>query len=370
MFLDTLAQKGSIAYGPARDQLARLLAKSGYSYGVGIALLQLRSRGHLEIQVDAEGHMARIHSVEPTLYELSATADGISVYGLLGSLRLQQWKSLAEDTEIGLVRAVQEEGSILEAWRILPSGSVRIDDLASRAGLAFSGRPALGIARWAAHVGEVTESVERICQESPPGGGMGAKKFVAASGLFREQQDQAHVDDGIRCQLFQMPDANSDRLRVHALGINGGSGERYGYVKDVSWGKWIALGAFCSFVKNTYGVEDACPWPIPYSRGPGTVWLPARVKLPYVLERCLVLCSGSGPTACKVKGVSKVNALELIEERHGKVLGRVSHVYDHMADGAIWLGYKWVPRGVADEIAEKIGGIVAPMDSFQVESSA
>lgn len=366
MFLDTLAQKGSMAYGPARDQLARLLARAGHRADTGAVLHELRGRGHLEIEIDAEGHMARVYAVEPTLYELAATQGELPTYGVLGSLSLQQWQALADAAGIGTTYNLISAGSALESWRLLPSAIDSIAGIAHQAGFVLSKQPALQIAQWAALASNVRASIEELAQECPPGTGVSAEEFAAASGVFHKLSRQVRVDDGLECQLFRMPDINAESLKVYILGINGASGRRYGYVRDSSWGKWVALGAFARYIKDLYGIEDASPWPIPYSEIDGTVWLPARLKLPFVLERALTLCSGAPPLVTKVEGMPGKNGIELSRQPDGLRLGCVSMVYQKMAEEIpligfpLWLGFQWVPRKVADEVARKIGGLIAP----------
>ena len=93
-FLDLLAQSGSLGYRAARDQLARIAQADGASVEPTLLLLDLRSRGHLEVQTDDKGHLVRIHAVQPTVYPLPATFAGEMLLGVCGTLRLENWRSL------------------------------------------------------------------------------------------------------------------------------------------------------------------------------------------------------------------------------------------------------------------------------------
>ncbi len=118
------------------------------------------------------------------------------------------------------------------------------------------------------------------------------------------------------------------------------------------------MASFGDFVKHRYRLEDASPWPIPYSAASGTVWLPARAGVPAVLERALSLCSGVAPEVVEAAGELGPNGIVL---RHGRLnlpTPLVSSVYSEMATGK-WLAYRWVPRQVAEEVADKLGASLA-----------
>lgn len=361
LFLNTLAQHGSMAYGPARDHLAHLLLDAGEApqKGPGPVFLELRARGHVEIETDAEGHMARIHAVQPGLYELAATNGADVAYGVLGTLRLQHWQSLAEASGGGFAYQADVTDSTLGLWRVLPPDQGTALGIASECGFELYGGPSQRIARWAASASEVRESIGQLAGEKFPGNGQSVEVFTTASGSFQLLQQEARLDEELESQLFRMPDAHAERLKVHVLAMSSTRRPRYGYVRDSSWGKWIAFGAFASYVRERHGINDASPWPIPYVVEGGVVWLPARVKLPFVLERALVLCSGSPPAICSMDKVAVDGGIELVRDSNRERIGRVSLVYNQMAKGK-WLGYKWVPREVAEEVARKIGGAVAP----------
>jgi hypothetical protein len=165
---------------------------------------------------------------------------------------------------------------------------------------------------------------------------------------------------GPACQLFRMEDRDTGKLQVYSLGIKqDGNRPRYGFVRDSRWGVWIALGAFADFVKQ-FGICDASPWPVPYVRQSGTLLLPARVSLPVVLERALVLCSGSAPELMDLEKRTDPASpyVALVRTADRAAVACTSMVYDDMADGR-WLAYKYVPEKIANVVAGKLGGIIA-----------
>lgn len=359
-FLDSLAQFGSMAYGPAREQLARLLARDGNQTAPAIVLLDLRARGHLEIETNAKGHMTRIYASAPVLYQLPGTFKGQPIYGVLGTLRIQHWKSLAALVDGCAVYSSGANKGLLCAWRLVPRDCHFIDRQSGGIGFEVHDSPALAIAGWAASVEDVRARIEQLAGESLGKGGRVIEKLSSGSGRFCKFDEVVFDRPGPACQLFRLEDRETTGLRVYSLGIyRGGSGVRYGFTRDSRWGVWIALVAFAHFVKEQWGIGDACPWPIPYLLHDGTVLLPARISLPAVLERALILCSGNGPETLDLAagdsaGLSHLPLARIID---GREVAKVSPVYDGMAKGK-WLAYKYVPEEVARQVALKLGGVL------------
>jgi hypothetical protein len=182
-FLDTLAQFGSIAYGPARDQLARLLERAGNRTVPSTLLLDLRSRGHLEIETNAKGHLARIYAVPPSLYELSASCEGLRVFGVLGTLRTQHWKSLAEQGDDHCAfYAPAIRGGFLDTWRLVARGAGELQCGFGANRMLVQGNPSLAIAEWAASWEDVRAHIAQNARESLGEGPRGLEKLNSKSG--------------------------------------------------------------------------------------------------------------------------------------------------------------------------------------------
>jgi len=358
-FLDTLAQIGSIAYGAARDQLARLLAMHRNKITANIMLLDLRSRGHLEIEVNGRGHMTRVYAVPPVLYELSYTIGGRSAFGILGSLRTGQWKALAGFAGGKVYYSPSDEG-FLASWRVAPDALDCVVHFGESAGFTVQGSPASTLASWAASSEDVCLGVEQIAGEGIGTGARGIEKLNANTARFFDSSNSAFDVAGATCQLFRMEDRDVSGLRTYALAVaRGGKPVRFGFIRDSRWGVWIALGAFAAFMKEFPGFFDVSPWPIHYLRDHGVLFFPARVSLPVVLERALILCSGSGPESLEMScGTSGLSSISLRNHAHGQHVADISLVYAGMAQGK-WLAYKHIPEGLASLIAGKLGGTLA-----------
>lgn len=360
-FLDTLAQFGSMAYGPARDQLARLLARDGNRVSPSIMLLDLRSRGHLEIETNGKGHMTRIYVVAPMLYELTSKFDGRMVFGVLGSLRSQHWKSLAFLAGGCCVYYTGANEGFLSAWRVVASDLDTLKRIAAADGFEVQRNPALGIAEWAATCEDVRERIEKMAGESLGTVTRSIEKLNSKNGRFFDAGEVPFAFPGPACQLFRLEDRDTAGLRVYSLGVGrDGRGARFGFTRDSRWGVWIALGAFAEYVKESYGHCDASPWPIPYLPEDGTILLPARVSLPIALERALNLCSGNGPETIDMAASCNPNFPHIALTRvvDEKTVANVSWVYEGMTNGK-WLAYRYVPENIARLVASKLNGAIA-----------
>lgn len=360
-FLDTLAQVGSMAYGPARDQLARVTARGESKASPSTLLLDLRSRGYIEIETNTRGHLTRVHAVPPALYELQVEAGGQPVFGVLGTLRLQQWESISVSNVDFCIYHISGNDGCLRAWRILARDVESLKETAAACGFTFNKSPALPIAEWAATRDEVVTRIEQLAGE-----GIGARvrlpeRLQPDKGWFFSINEVQCPIRGPAYQLFRMEDRDVGRLQVYAVGINrDGSSCRYGFVRDSRWGVWIALGAFADFVKRELGIDNASPWPVPYLPEDGTLLLPARLSFPVVLERALNLCSGSGPEIMDLEAGSVLASPDqqnilLVRKSDAAEIASISQVYTSMASGR-WLAYRHVPKEVASLVASKIGG--------------
>ncbi|MBO1111841.1 hypothetical protein [Bordetella petrii] len=356
-FLDSLASLGSIPYGAARDQLTRLGESDGIDVQPVFALLDLRSRGCLELQTDARGHLIRVLAVPPTVYSLPAMHDGLALHGVCGTLRLKHWECLRNDQDIV---AYIEQG---REWRLPVLRLASIDEesirkVVDRYGLLFARNPSVSISKWAGPLEEATSEL------APQGwSGLAAnlrqlQRLVPNSAQFSMVSSGfMAVDPQVGRQLFKFDDPATPGLQVYALGSRLGNGpESYNFIHDSRWGVWIAINAFAKWVKKHHSIEDASPWPIHYAPQQGELWLPARLRPPAMIERALTTCSGSSAVeVCVTPGFSDETGLFLVEGKTEKIIGLANHVYGGFVPG-VWLCYRWVPLEIATRVAGLLEG--------------
>ncbi|MBM4125389.1 MAG: hypothetical protein FJ246_10660 [Nitrospira sp.] len=342
-FLDSLAQLGSMAFGAARNQILRLAHGAGAAIQPALLLLDLRGRGHLEIEADAEGHLVRIHAVPPLLYSLPLQYEGRPVRGIGGTLRLQQWQELGE----GLAGKLWMESGPPESLPVLRLAAQSEDDLAAfidLVGMEDVRHPASAVAAWASGIHEARETLGAWGWAGLATEFRYLQRFQPARAEFVARDvPRLDVDPPVMASLYRFEDPVVQGLQVYVLGIARPDGQRqYSFMHDSRWGVWLALSAFAEFARDSYGIQDAVPWPIHYAASDGTLWLPARLRPPFVIERALLLCSASSPFTSTVAP------------------GSVSPVYAQMA-GGIWLGYRWVPEEIAGKVAALLGAALAPL---------
>lgn len=358
-FLDALARERSMSYGVARDLLDRLLGRESEVMGAGLALTQLRERGHLELEMDNKGRRIRVHAVAPVLHPLAIECRGQRVLGIAGTLRHSHWRWLASELGAhGEVRVKRPGMAQLPLWRIILAGGPIHSAVADAGGFSLRPPQSAAIANWSADVATNAVALAKGAVSTLGDMSNRARRYVPGKGHFARPLTEVSVGEGAAFQLFKTEDRETYRNDLFVLGIRQETGGRsLAFVRDSRWGIWIAVEAFGRFLRDTYGVREACPWPLPYTEESGTVWIPGRLGLPVVLERALVLASGEPPAAIAVQGELHEHRIRLAHRRAGFEQPIVSRVYDDMATGT-WLAYRFVPRDAAEAVASKLGARV------------
>lgn len=366
--LDALASRGSMGYGAARDLLRRL---SDDIDPVPL-LLDLRARGHLEVQTDAKGHLVRLHRVAPTLYSLPATHDGLPMFGVCGTLRLSQWATLMDGSGDFLVSLQRDHHDGLPLLRLAATDDAAVATACGSKTMEFEfGQfPAMSIVSWAGGIQDaerdlVSRSMERFSAELGH-----LQRLHPNTAAFRAVTDgRMSVDPQRKRQLFRFDDPHVPNLQLYILGAIGTDGStRFSHVHDSRWGVWVTIRAFAEMLRDAMGRSDACPWPMPYDPATRDLWLPARLKPPTILERALVLCSGNGPEVRQLNQAPETGGLiPLVDAKTTATLGCSSPVYAGFLPGP-WLRYGWVPPTLAQEFASHLGGVVAAMSPVDVNN--
>ncbi|MDC2888704.1 hypothetical protein [Psychrosphaera algicola] len=280
LFIDSIAttNKGSMNYGVARDQIRRLANNFGID-DIEPALLirELRRRGHVEVETNVKGHMVRVCSVPPTLYSLPIKdSKQHQLYGVCGSLRLQQWKQL-EQVANCRVFIDKTTSNKLPAIRISSDGFLAITEIAQLCNFQVVDLPAQKLSQWLGSIQETKENLSWYPEQGFCPNYL--ERLNPSRGVFNETENIL-VDKSRKFELFKYEDPKIQGMRVYKLGENLGDGvSKYSFIHDSRWGVWIAMGAFAEFIKNPpYSILDASPWPIPYDKVTGCLWLPARME--------------------------------------------------------------------------------------------
>ena len=356
-FMDTLAARGSISYGAARDHISRL---SGDINPISL-LMDMRARGCLEIETNGKGHFVRIHSVAPSLYGLPATQDGLPLFGVSGTLRLAQWTLLQGNGNF-MVTAAEPFAGHLPAVRVAAVDAHSVQAECSSMSLLFAPNPARDVARWAGSLRQARESAESRGTETISAELEHLHRLKADSARFVPvSEPRMSIDRESGAQLFRFDDPQANALQLYVLGVRRADGtSRYSHVPDSRWGVWISQLAFAEMLMEKHGRSDAFPWPLHYDLEARDLWVPARLRPPAVLERALALCSGMGPAIHFLSSRSNVDGRSIVFDSYaGRVVGAISHVYRAFVPGH-WLCYSWVPAETAQQIAALLGCALEP----------
>lgn len=349
-FLDSLAQSGSFDYGVARNQLQRLIRASDAFNDPVLILLDLCRAGHLEISRTNKGHIARIHSVKPTLYSLPSTSNGLQIWGVAGTLRISHWEKIARVEKAWSTHSLITHAAEFESWRLIIINEFEAKKILDQIDFQLIQTPCTSIAGWAGSLKEFSNVTLHNTMESIGSARDSAMRFHAGQGRFTANPC------GNTSELWKVQDLDTGMDNLYVLADQG----RYAFVRDSRWGVWLALDAFAKWVSVRIGLDDLHPVPITYERNNGTVWLPARIGLPSVLERALVLCAGYPPeflTLQKQETNGSGSRISLSYTVDGPIVFSANRFYNDMAEGR-WLAYRHVPEVVANLIVTKLGAVL------------
>ncbi len=358
-FLDTLAARGSISYGAARDQISRLC---GGTNPIPL-LMDLRARGCLEIETNGKGHFVRVHGVAPSLYGLPSTQDGLPLFGVSGTLRLAQWGLLQANPNFMLAAAEPFAGH-LPAVRVAAVDEDSVKAECSSMGFLFAQAPARDVALWAGSLQQSREAAELRGAEAISAELGHLHRLKADTARFVPVADQRMtIDRACGAQLFRFDDPQATALQLYVLGVRRADGTpRYSHVPDSRWGVWTSQLAFAEMLREKHGRNDAFPWPLHYDAEARDLWVPARLRPPAVLERALALCAGAGPAIHFLSSVGEGEERSPVFDSHsGCVVGAISHVYREFVPGH-WLRYGWVPAEIARQVAALLGCVLVPFE--------
>ena len=358
LFLDVLHAKGRISYGGAVSLLGRLMAKVGTTTEPWRVLEDLWVRGHLELE-RSSGATTFVHSVRAAVYELPIRVNGSKAYGVLGTLAAPHWRMLTCKKQpwgasVGLANSAGEgaEKILLPVLRI--SGSPDGADIAGTlqpAGIAVMPEQSSTMVRWSASLPEVlADAFVRGSSDPPVSRPAGLKLFNPATGYFDSVRGamERPPPGSATILLYQCDDPHVSGRRLHVLA----SQTAYAIARDLRWGKWIAT----MLTRVGRANPGRPPIALQESGRRSRLWIPARLRLPPILERAIILCSGTPPDQLGLDtGPEDGGKVELILEKSRQELG--IHVDTAIVGGHAngkWLLYSDVPPTLANLLRKKL----------------
>ena len=353
-FLDKLANSNSLSFGSARDFLERQIQVNDLELQPVFVLLELRRLGHLELSTSQKGHIKRVHAIKPRLYKLPLIHAGEDIYGISGTLKLKHWEALSANDKSFRAYSSHNSSDMMTSFRLLVSDIKKTKNQFWQ--FEFIETSALDVANWAAGIQRVKEQIEQNTMESIGSPAESALKFNASMGVFRKECNFE------TWQLWKVQDLDTriDQIYVLANKSSSSSCSEYAFVRDSSWGKWIATSEFVRWISNKYEIEDLHSVPINYNCSNGTFWIPARIGLPVILERALVMCNGTSPeiiTLQRSEQSSTDNRISLSRFTGQSPVLEANKFYTDMAEGK-WLSFHNVPEQVAQVVASKLGAVL------------
>lgn len=358
LFLDALWSRGRLSYGNAANLLVRLIAKTGADIEPWRVLDDLWLRGHVELE-RMNGTTTFVHSVPPAAYELPIRVDGKKVYGILGTLPNLQWRELVTERVAWIPSiGVAHSGGKAAQRHFLPVVRIRsfLEDaeLATRlesAGLAVLPEQTFAMAQWSASLSEIrADAFTRASIDPPLARPSGLKRFDAMTGYFQRIGGgmEAPPLGGADVLLYQCDDPQVRGKKMHILADRRG----FAVARDVRSAKWVAT-MMTPFGKANPGKppivlrENELAWEL---------WVPGRLRLPPILERAVVLCSGApGIEMWLDAGQEDGRQVELIFQKSRQELG--IHVDKDIVGGLVkgrWMLYENIPSSLGKMLRSKL----------------
>ena len=342
-FLDALSQgTGRMSYGRARRIMRRYLNKRDQT--TTATFEALRQRGMLEIRSDSRGRWTTVGSVRPTLYALSMTVGGDSTWGICGTLRLGHWKELTNTGAKLFVARDQTTG--------LPVFRLRGSVTASGTFDLQRSQPTT-IAKCSASLDELRRAMASRGFEALDGRAQDCEWFQPTCADWRESGPPTVYD----WVLLRYTDPDTGSHRLHSLRSGQPGEHRYRHVRNERWATWMAYDSCVRHIETF--LPGVAPWPLSYHSRTRSVWVPARMRLPLILERALVACSGAPPARARmVRDTAPTESRLRGCTVGGAIVGDFDRNYSDFLPvdfPRVWLEYRHVPADVVDILTHRLG---------------
>lgn len=346
-FLDSLASTGGYSYGRAKSKLNRLLARAGSTQAPWKVLLDLWGRGYVELERGKDGGIEYVHSVPAKAYLIPLKVDGWDVLGLLGTLNLSQWGGLCEESlaweilknDFGL----SEEGTLpvlrLRSKMAATLLKQRLDPI----GLRVLPMQGLAIADWAATERDVRSAMLAETKELRESiQFMGLRRFdpLAIRYIDIKSGHPSPPEGREEAVLYRFEDARRKGWHRSMFVSRQGAS----FALDEQWSKWVALG----YVARGFGRA-----PIFHDQEKRYLYVPAKLRLPIVIDRALLLCSGSPPVEYHLDAWEDGKDIKFGIKHADTVLFQFDERLCQGVGDGVWLRYDNVPTAVMKAISSK-----------------
>ena len=342
-FLDALSQgTGRMPYGRARNLLRRYLADEDRM--TTATFEALRQRGMIEIRSDSRGRWTLVGAVRPTLYALMTTVRGDSTWGVCGTLSVAHWRHLESAGARLYVTRGPDSG--LPVFRL--RGDVREEVPFRRVT-----QPPSRIVACSSSLEEMRGAFAEHGFESLDERAHDRQWFQPLCADWSDSAPPSEFD----WLLLRYTDPDTGRHRLHSLRSGVPGSYRYRHVRNERWATWMAYDSCVRHFESLH--PGLAPWPLSYHAEARALWVPARMRLPLILERAMVACSGGPPEKRRLLRDRLAVAGRLrVRTDDGVLIGIFDLNYSDFlpADSPRWwLKYQHVPSVVAESIAARLG---------------
>lgn len=201
----------------------------------------------------------------------------------------------------------------------------------------------LAIANWAAAERDVLSMMRAESKElSESIEFMGLRKFDPISISYEEVRSGRPfpVNAETQAVLYRFDDIHCKGWRRNMLVSKYGAS----FALDEQWSIWIAMG----LVSRGFGRA-----PLYHDQKKGYLYIPAKLYPPAVIDRALVLCSGSPPEEHFLSSWEDGNEVNFGIKKADTVLFKLDEwICQGVGDG-VWLRYENVPSAVINAISLK-----------------
>lgn len=210
-------------------------------------------------------------------------------------------------------------------------------------GLGLLPTQGLAIANWSATERDVRTAMLADTKElSESIQFLGIRRFDPLSIRYIDIKSEhpSPPETGDEAVLYKFEDARRKGwFRNMFVTRQGGS-----FVLDEQWSKWIAMG----YIARGFGRA-----PVFHDQEKKYLYVPAMLRLPIVIHRALLLCSGSSPVECYLDAWEDGNEVSFGIKQADTVLFQLDEGLCQGVGDGVWLRYDNVPTAVMKAISSK-----------------
>jgi hypothetical protein len=342
-FLDWLAHRNT-AFVPLGDARRRLLTlMPDLDIRTSVLFRALRRRGLLEIVTDSHGRWSGIAGLPCVTTPTYLTSNGLRLASASGTMSFNSWQSFLESD--GPIRSCEPHDDLGVPALLLPCQpatpamspvtpaqlvnlSASLDELEQRwTNIGYEGSPHAHD-EWLFVVDATWKPYRHLIAPA-------METLIAPWTLWRSNDPWRQ---GATLRTLRQQYAGTYRSRP---------------ITDERWATWLALKSFAGLPQ--FGLHE--PWPLHFSHPTSSIWVPARLNLPLVLERALIACSGVPPREVRLVSFNN-NGRVYGTDPGGHVYGPFHDLYQRYIggnnNGRTWLQYRHVPHEIALSVAAKL----------------